>query len=516
MLYTLSTPDWKEAKRQTDIYLVSLQQGVASTRQMTFTKEKNETSPRWAHDGSFFLFLSNREAPESAATRNQLYLMRPDGGEARRITDAKEGVVRFRVQRRRHAGSPIRSGQDAARNSCIACRATASDTRGRGADHQAPDRRRALAVGARQHAHLFRRRRTRIDEDEKARREKKFTVNIRNPETPVVEPVGARRRPREARSASPKAARTPSTTSRSRTTASGSASAGCRRTATSAASRGEPLLRSLSARGGHRHDRAADQQRRGRRERPELLARQPRVAFSAPDDLDELQHDATAASTSARSRDRGKPFRKLGDDFDGDVVDRLLVEGRHDDLLQRGHQGDQPARVARRANNTVRPLTEEKAALSIDQDDDTGVLLINYSDGTTPPTLFTVDTIDQMPARARRGRQLTDPNPQVQRLRARRSRKRSPGSRRTAQVGGVLVKPVGYRAGQRYPLIVAIHGGPASADILGVQRRLRLAGLRRRRLRRAAARTTAAPPTTATSTRPTSSATTSRRATTTS
>src|SRR5262245_21487753 len=50
MLYTLSTPDWKEAKRQTDIYLVSLQQGVSSTKQMTFTKEKNETSPRWAHD----------------------------------------------------------------------------------------------------------------------------------------------------------------------------------------------------------------------------------------------------------------------------------------------------------------------------------------------------------------------------------------------------------------------------------------------------------------------------------
>src|SRR5262245_27605609 len=66
MLYTLSTPDWMEAKRQTDIYLVSLQQGVGSTKQLTFTKEKNETSPRWAHDGSFFVFLSNREAPESA------------------------------------------------------------------------------------------------------------------------------------------------------------------------------------------------------------------------------------------------------------------------------------------------------------------------------------------------------------------------------------------------------------------------------------------------------------------
>ena len=99
LLYTLSTPDWKEARRQTDLYLVSLQQGVASTRQLTFSKEKNETSPRWARDGSFFLFLSNREAPETAASRNQLYQMRPDGGEARRLTDAKEGVADFSLSR---------------------------------------------------------------------------------------------------------------------------------------------------------------------------------------------------------------------------------------------------------------------------------------------------------------------------------------------------------------------------------------------------------------------------------
>ena len=71
------------------------QQGVSSTRQLTFTKEKNETSPRWARDGRGFFFLSNREAPENAASRNQLYLMRPDGGEARRITDAREGVRDF-------------------------------------------------------------------------------------------------------------------------------------------------------------------------------------------------------------------------------------------------------------------------------------------------------------------------------------------------------------------------------------------------------------------------------------
>jgi dipeptidyl aminopeptidase/acylaminoacyl peptidase len=34
-------------------------------------------------------------------------------------------------------------------------------------------------------------------------------------------------------------------------------------------------------------------------------------------------------------------------------------------------------------------------------------------------------------------------------------------------VGGILVKPVGYESGKKYPLIVAIHGGPQAADVLG-------------------------------------------------
>ena len=74
LLYTLSTPNWKEATKQTDVYLVSLQQGVTSTRQLTFTKDKNETSPKWAADGSFFVFLSDRDAPDDKKTRTQLYM----------------------------------------------------------------------------------------------------------------------------------------------------------------------------------------------------------------------------------------------------------------------------------------------------------------------------------------------------------------------------------------------------------------------------------------------------------
>src|SRR5439155_15172391 len=67
MLYTLSTPDWKVNRRQSDLYLVSTTSGVSSTRQLTFTKDKNEGPARWAPDGGF-VFASDRDnAPATGA-----------------------------------------------------------------------------------------------------------------------------------------------------------------------------------------------------------------------------------------------------------------------------------------------------------------------------------------------------------------------------------------------------------------------------------------------------------------
>src|SRR5687768_5007505 len=184
LLYTLSTPDWKEARRQTDIHLVSLQQGVRSNRQLTFTKEKNETSPAWAKDGSFFAFLSNREAPESASSRNQLYLMRPDGGEARRITDAREGVADFAFSK---DGKSLvyksgKSGEEqlyrlsvAALEEAPAAEQLTKHSTGIGTWQWAPDSKRIYFTTP-----------DVVDADEKARRDKKFTVNIRNAETPIA------------------------------------------------------------------------------------------------------------------------------------------------------------------------------------------------------------------------------------------------------------------------------------------------------------------------------------------
>src|SRR5688572_11095750 len=181
LLYTVSTPDWKEAKRQTDIHVVSLERGASSARQLTFTKDKNETSPRWSRDGSSFVFASNRDAPSASATQNQLYLMRPDGGEARKITEAKEGVSTFAISkdgkwlayRSGKAGEeqlyrlPV-AGIDSAKHEQITKQAT-----GVGLWQWAPDSRRIYFVTA-----------DTTDPDEKLRVEKKFNVSIRNMETP--------------------------------------------------------------------------------------------------------------------------------------------------------------------------------------------------------------------------------------------------------------------------------------------------------------------------------------------
>src|SRR4029079_9874049 len=116
--------------------------------------------------------------------------------------------------------------------------------------------------------------------------------------------------------------------------------------------------------------------------------------------------------------------------------------------------------------NVVRQVSNVRAALNANQDDDSRILILNYCDPRTPTTLFTVASVDQIQTRAS-WRQLTDANPQVRSFALGDEEEISWQSTDGKTVGGILIKPVGYRAGTRYPLIVAIHGGPAAADVLG-------------------------------------------------
>ncbi len=461
MLYTLSTPDWQEAKRQTDIHLVSLEKGVGSSRQMTFSKEKNETSPRWAPDGSFFAFLSNREAPESASNRNQIYVMRPDGGEARRITDAKDGVSDFAFSRdgKWLAFRAGKTGEEQLFRLPVNQLESASaepltkQAAGVGTWRWAPDSRRLYFVAP-----------DSADADEKLRREKKFTVNIRNEEKPraslwalELDPLAATRLTEDA---------------------SYSVSA------FSVSDDGKWLgFRGLSS---DRYKRGVTQENlyselylldtaSGQVERltkndevgesvPSFSPDGQWVAFSAPDDLERYSM-ANARVYIRPVADGGQPFRKLGASFDGDVTVGFWSKDSGTIYFNEGLKATNQLFALDVRKNTVRQVTSEKAALSVDRDDDTGVILINYSDGATPPTTFTVPALEQVATRSA-WIPLTDANPQVRGFELGAQEEITWRSKDGSMVGGVLVKPVNYQRGQRYPLIVAIHGGPAAADVL--------------------------------------------------
>jgi dipeptidyl aminopeptidase/acylaminoacyl peptidase len=91
-VYTIRVPDWEKNKRFQDIYITPLSGG--ETKQMTFTKDKNENSPKWYKDSSFFAFLSNR-----SKDKNQIYFMRPVGGEVRKVTNDRYGIRSYEWSR---------------------------------------------------------------------------------------------------------------------------------------------------------------------------------------------------------------------------------------------------------------------------------------------------------------------------------------------------------------------------------------------------------------------------------
>jgi len=462
MLYTISTPDWKEARRQTDLFLVSLERGLSSTRQMTFTKEKNETSPQWAPDGTFFLFASNRDAPANASGQNQLYLMRPDGGEARRITDAATGVAeyaftkdgRWLVYRSGRAGEQQLYRKPV--TDLVNAEAEQLTKHATGIEQWqiAPDSRRIYFLSP-----------DTMIADEKLRIEKRFTVDIRNAETPLVslwaldlEPIRANRVTQD-----------PSITVSGITISHDSRWVGFRGTSS------ERYKRNITEQGINTDLYLLDAQS-GQVERltnnseigengPSFSPDSRWMAFSGPDDLMKYSMKNTRVYVRGTA-DRSGQWRKLGSAFDGDVSTGFWSADGRTIYFGEGIRATNQLMALDVASGTVRQVTTEKASLSVNRDANTGVLFINYSDPKTPSTLFTVASIDQVTDRSA-WRQLTDANPQVRGFALGDEEEITWRSKDGKMVGGVLTRPVGYQPGQRYPLIVAIHGGPASADVLG-------------------------------------------------
>lgn len=99
VLYTVRAwepPSEKEPNQResrTRVWLVPAAGGPS--RQITFGP-RGDSQPQWSPDGRSISFVSARGAGTGEdAPRPQIYVMRADGGEARRLTDAKEGVAAY-------------------------------------------------------------------------------------------------------------------------------------------------------------------------------------------------------------------------------------------------------------------------------------------------------------------------------------------------------------------------------------------------------------------------------------
>jgi dipeptidyl aminopeptidase/acylaminoacyl peptidase len=462
LLHTVSFPDWKEARSQTDIFLVSMERGASSARQMTFTTDRNETQPTWAPDGGFFVFLSNRDAPASATNRNQLYMMRVDGGEARRITNAEQGVSNFSFSKDGR-WLVYRSGRnDQQQLYRLPVEGLADATAEQISRHPtgvlswewSPDSRRIYYIAP---DTLF--------EDERRRRDARFTVNIQNAETPLqslwaVELDGGQT--------------TRLTNDASYTVTSfeispdgrwigynGVSSQRFHRNITEQNINADLFLLEVAS---GQIERLSDNEEVGE-SGPYFSPDSRLVAFVAPSDLTRY----TMGNRRIWIRpvgQRGGEFRMLGGNFDGHLSIGFWSNDGRTIYFNEGIHATRQLLALDVERNTVRQLTNEQAALSVNRDDDTGTILINYQDQSTPSTLFTVARLEQVGNR-NAWRQLTDVNPHVREFALGRQEEITWTSSDGTQVGGVLTYPVGYVRGQRYPLIVAIHGGPASADVLG-------------------------------------------------
>lgn len=84
--YVVTTADLKEDAFDSDIWVVP---AVGGTPTRLTTSKKSDTQPRWSPDGRRLAFISAR------GEKPQLFVISPSGGEAEQVTESRTGVTSF-------------------------------------------------------------------------------------------------------------------------------------------------------------------------------------------------------------------------------------------------------------------------------------------------------------------------------------------------------------------------------------------------------------------------------------
>lgn len=96
--YVVRTHDVEKDKRPSDLFMASWD-GTETIR-LTHTQDSNESSPKFSPDGKYLAFIAARgdgsgEDKKDPKAKEQVWLLNRSGGEARRLTELKGGVSTF-------------------------------------------------------------------------------------------------------------------------------------------------------------------------------------------------------------------------------------------------------------------------------------------------------------------------------------------------------------------------------------------------------------------------------------
>ncbi|MDH5715042.1 MAG: S9 family peptidase [Candidatus Aminicenantes bacterium] len=436
LLCNISETNWEKGKRFGDIYLVSTAGGEA--RQMTFTEDKNEQSPAWYPEGGLFGFLCDREE------KRQLYLMRPDGGEARRVTDDKEGVNRFEwsldgKQLAYSAGKPEKRqiwlmtprGGEAVQLT----------------KHETPI---VWWDWSRDCKSIYFTSPDQVDEDDLKRKEKGFDVQIVNQPKPPEHLWMIDLDTKEEKRL---------TSGEEYTVSSVETSKDGRWIAFEGVSTDryagwmDSELYLLDLTTGEVTQLTDNQVSEG----GFLFSPDSRwLAFSADDEFTTYRTSKIYLLPVG-----GGEWRKLPSDFDYDVSVSFWGDDSQTIYSNTLMGVNYSLFAIPISGGKAKQITKENAAVFVGKDEDSGTLIISYSDPARPTDLY-ISSWEKL-GDPKEWIQLTRSNPEVEEMLLGEYETIRWKSTDGKSIEGLLIKPAGFQQGERYPLIVQIHGGPASA-----------------------------------------------------
>ena len=436
LLCNISETNWEKGKRFGDIYLVSTAGGEA--RQMTFTEDKNEQSPAWYPEGGLFGFLCDREE------KRQLYLMRPDGGEARRVTDDKEGVNRFEwsLDGKHLAYS---AGKPEKRQIWL------MTPRGGEAvqltKHETPI---VWWDWSRDCKSIYFTSPDQVDEDDLKRKEKGFDVQIVNQPKPPEHLWMIDLDTKEEKRL---------TSGEEYTVSSVETSKDGRWIAFEGVSTDryagwmDSELYLLDLTTGEVTQLTDNQVSEG----GFLFSPDSRwLAFSAGDEFTTYRTSKIYLLPVG-----GGEWRKLPSDFDYDVSVSFWGDDSQTIYSNTLMGVNYSLFAIPISGGKAKQITKENAAVFVGKDEDSGTLIISYSDPARPTDLY-ISSWEKL-GDPKEWIQLTRSNPEVEEMLLGEYETIRWKSTDGKSIEGLLIKPAGFQQGERYPLIVQIHGGPASA-----------------------------------------------------